>query len=314
MQTILITDSLFVGPGEEAALRGAGYAIERLDKPCATEDELIHAIQGKTGYILGGIESVTERVIGAANDLKAIAFTGSGYTEFIPGWQLATKRGIAISAAVGGNADSVAEWALVAGLTLVRNIPALSAPGGPSFSITREFNGLTLSVVGLGNIGRALARKAIALGITVLATPSKKGVLVGAKTAGLDELLTSADVISVHVDKSRGQGVLNASAIKALRPGSVLVNAAFKHAIDNEALIERVVAGDIRAAVDYPLVAPGAPVGSIIASNAQTAFNTVEANARISARATKSLLNLLRTGDDPDLVNPEYRLHPRAGV
>src|SRR4051812_12441903 len=98
MANILITDSLFIGSEEEARLKEAGHTFERLDKPCATEDELVEAIKGKTGYILGGIESVTERVIESADELKAIAFTGSGYREFIPGWELATKRGVAISA------------------------------------------------------------------------------------------------------------------------------------------------------------------------------------------------------------------------
>jgi phosphoglycerate dehydrogenase-like enzyme len=150
------------------------------------------------------------------------------------------------------------------------------------------------------------------LGIKVVATPSNNGELTGVQTVELKELLTGADVISVHVDKARGQGVLDSGAIRAIRSGRVLVNAAFKHAIDNDTLIERVVAGEIRAAVDYPLAAPGSPVGSIISSNGQTAFNTVEANARISARSAKSLLNLLRTGDDSDLVNPEYRIHAKA--
>lgn len=307
MSTILITDSLFIGPDEEAQIKAAGYEIERLDKPKASEDELVQAIQGKVGYILGGIESVTDPVIEAADALKVIAFTGSGYSEFIPGCELATRRGIAISAAIGGNAESVAEWAVISGLALVRNIPALTTAGGPSFYIAREISGLVLGIVGLGHVGRAAASLARRLDFTVLATPASRPPEDGVETVELPELLERSDVIAVHVSKGRGEGVIDRPALERIRPGSVLVNAAFEHAVDNDALLERIAAGSLRAAVDYPLAAEGLPPGALLASNAQTAFNTAEANARISQRATRSLLELLATGDNVDLINPDYR-------
>ena len=92
-------------------------------------------MRGVTGYIIGGVERVTDNVVEGAFDLRAIAFTGSGYREFIPGWQTATTRGIAISAARGGNADSVAEWSLAVALSLVRNVPALSTREGRTSTV-----------------------------------------------------------------------------------------------------------------------------------------------------------------------------------
>ncbi|MDQ0733493.1 NAD(P)-dependent oxidoreductase [Arthrobacter sp. B1I2] len=307
MPRILITDSLFlpIGGPDEERLKAEGYEIDRLDVPRADEETLIQHISGADGYILGGIESVTDKVIHAADTLKAIAFTGSGYAEFIPGWRLATSKGIAISAARGENADAVAEWSLVSALMLVRNIPALTAPGGPDFSITRDFNSLTLGIVGYGAIGQALARKAKALGIHVIATEGKPSDEV--TSVSLNELVEQSDIISVHVSRHRGKTALDATAIKSIKPGSVLVNAAFEEAIDNDALLQRVADGELRAAVDYPLQADDLPLGALLASNAQTAFNTAETNARVGARATTSLLNLLNSGDDADLVNPEYR-------
>lgn len=309
MPTILITDSLFIGPEEEAQITAAGYTIERLDKPQASEDELVDAVRDKVGYILGGIETVTPRVIEAADSLKVIAFTGSGYKSFIPGWELATRRGIAISAATGENAQSVAEWAVISGLALVRNIPALTTDGGPSFYIAREICGLTLGIVGLGHVGRATARLGQQLGFAILATPASAPAGDGIETVELNELLQRADVIAIHVSEGRGDGVIDRAAFELIRPGSVLVNAAFEHAIDNEALIERVAGGTLRAAVDYSIAAEGLPPGALLSSNAQTAFNTADANARISHRATRSLLELLSTGSNDDLVNPDFRSH-----
>ncbi len=91
---VLVTDSLFIKDKHVKLLEAAGYEVERLDKPSATEEELCDAVRGKVGYILGGIEKVTDKVIESADGLKAIVFTGTGWQGFIPGHDLATKRGI----------------------------------------------------------------------------------------------------------------------------------------------------------------------------------------------------------------------------
>jgi len=64
--SILITDTLFILPEHEQMIRDAGYEIERLATPTASEEELIRHIKGKVGYVLGGIEKVTDKVVEAA--------------------------------------------------------------------------------------------------------------------------------------------------------------------------------------------------------------------------------------------------------
>lgn len=318
MSEILITDSLFVGAHHVAKLESAGHNVTRLDKVKADADELKDALQGKDGYILGGIEEVTDDVIAAATELKAISFTGSGFHEFIPGWKTATERGIAITAARGRNAESVAEWALACSLALSRDILRLSAPivndaegktdpnGGADFSICQEFKSQTIGIVGYGRIGRELARKGAALGFHIIVSDSQLAHDDYASVVALDELLATADIVSVHVNRSREEAALNATAIAALKPGAVVVNAAFKGAVDDDALLRRIVAREIKAAVDYKLDGAGLPVGRLISSNVQTAYNTEQANERVSTRVTEAILNLLETGFDTDLVNPGY--------
>jgi len=305
MNRILVTDSLFIGPQEEQMLMSAGYEIDRLDLPAATEEQLIEAIRGKVGYILGGVETVTDAVIDAADQLRAISFTGSGYTEFIPAWRRATERGIAISAARGANARAVAEFTVAAAVAQVRQLPNLMTPGGSSFAISREFEELTVGIVGYGEIGRSAAEKYKALGFRVLATTPAPDPGVTGST--LEQIVAEADVVSVHVNKDRGEMVLDATAIASLKEGVIVVNTAFREAIDNEALVERLRLGTLRAAVDYPLTAGSLPIGALLSSNGQTAFNTREANKRTSIRATASLLSLLAEADDADLVNPDFR-------
>jgi len=119
---VLITDTLFIGDEHVKQIEDAGYEVERLDKPNATEDELIEALQGKVGYVLGGIEKVTDKVIESTDQLKVIAFTGADWQALITGWEKAKEKGIKISNAPGANSPAVAELALTLTLAMQRNL------------------------------------------------------------------------------------------------------------------------------------------------------------------------------------------------
>src|ERR1700722_6533815 len=134
---ILITDSLFILKEHEDQLRAAGYEIERIDKPKPSEEELIKAIKGKVAYILGGIEQATEKIIDAADELKVIAFPGIGYKDFIPAWEYATAKGIAIVNAPDGPTHAVAEWAITMALAMNRDIFDIGRMGQKDFMTTK---------------------------------------------------------------------------------------------------------------------------------------------------------------------------------
>lgn len=308
---ILITDSLFIYPEHEQQLEGLGYIVERLDKPQASEEELCEAIKGKHGYILGGIESVTSKVIAAADSLEAISFTGSGYAEFIPAHEEATRKGIAISAATGGNAQAVAEYTLTLILAMVRRLPLLTTKEGSGFYIARGVKELTLGIVGLGHVGRRVADMALSLGFNVLATTRSepKDKPDGVQLVPLTELLKKSDIITLHVDKRHGTHVIGRAELSTLKDGAILINAAFPHAVDANALHSELTAKRLLAAFDAPADGDFSdiPLGYYLTSNSQTAFNTHECNKIISDRVTTSLINLLSSGEDSDLVNPEHK-------
>ena len=312
---ILVTDTLFVLEEHVSRLEQAGFEVERLEKFNASEDELKLALTGKAGYILGGIERVTAEVIESAATLEAIAFTGSGYSEFIPGYETATKRGIAISAAKGANAPDVAEYTIALILEMLRNLPLMQTReelGGGSFYTARRARNMVLGVVGFGRIGREVTRLALALGFKVLvATRTKPARLPqGAELLELNDLAERVDVITVHVDKLHGHHALSADFLEKLKNGAIVINAAFPEAVDNEVLLSRLKRGELRAAFDARPKDPGYStlgVGQFVASNGQTAFNTKEAIQDTSDRVVSSIINLLTTGIDPDLVNPLYR-------
>lgn len=310
---ILVTDSLFILPSHVSRLEKAGFEVQRLDKPKATEEELTQALKDCRGYILGGIEKVTASVISSADQLKAICFTGSGYSEFIPAHEEATRRGIAITAAKGANAVDVAEFTIGMLFEMVRHFPLLRTRNkmkGNSFCTARRLQGQTIGIIGYGGIGREVAQRCHALGMKVLINShhSVQTLPPNTESMSLEELVKSSDVVSVHTNKTHGTGVLNAKCISMLRKGAIVLNAAFPEAVDCEALLARVAAKEIRAAFD---AAPPGDLENIdpdflTYSNGQTGFNTVEAIEDTSDRCTKSIINLLTKGSDDDVVNPEF--------
>jgi glyoxylate reductase len=230
--TILVTDSLFIFPEHEEKIRAAGYEIERLDTPEATEEELVERVKGKVGYILGGIEKVTAKVIAAADDLKVIAFTGADAHGFIPAFKEATEKGIAITTTPAANSYAVAEYTLSVILAMTRNLFELGRAGNKKFETTRSLCELTVGVVGMGHVGSRVATSLQALGakkILYTNRTQKKEVeeKTGAEFVSLDELLSQSDIVTLHVSKEIGEGFIGERELSMMKAGALLVNCGF---------------------------------------------------------------------------------------
>ena len=295
---ILITDSLFIFPEHEKLLRDAGYEIERLDKPEATEEELVEHIPGKVGYILG-IEKVTDKVIDSADSLKAIVFTGSDALSFIPAYDKAAKRGISIATTPGANSYAVAEYTVALMLAMTRNLFELGRTGEKKFETTRSLNELTVGIVGMGHIGIRVARMLSGLGVKKLLYTNrtrKKEVeeKMGLEFVTLDELLSESDIVSLHVSKTVGDGFIGKEQLAKMKNGALLVNCGFMGGVDRKALLPELAAGRLRAAEDGPAdpVFSNLPLSVWYCSNAHTAYNTVEANKTASDMAVQKLLSI----------------------
>lgn len=308
--TILITDSLFIFAEHEKMIRDAGYEIERLDNPTATEDQLIEHLSGKVGYILGGVEKVTDKVINAAKELKVIIFTGADWLNFIPGHALATERGIAIVNTPGANACAVAEYTITLLLAMTRNIFELGRTGTKKFETTRSLNQLTVGIVGMGTIGSRVARILHTLGAKEIVYYSRQRKLdvekeTGARFVTLDDLLAQSDIVTLHASKEAGAGFIGAGQLSKMKDSALLVNCGFTGGVDADALYKELHAGRIRAAQDDPVDErfKTLPLSVWFSSNAHTAYNTHEANKTASDMAVKSLLNVLSMGTDENKVN-----------
>lgn len=314
MKQILITDSLFIYPEHEEKLRNAGFEITRLDKPQATEAELIQAVAGKHGYLLGGIEQITDAVIDAADKLEAICFTGSDWRWFIPGYELATNKGIAITNCPGANAGAVAEYTLSLMLAMTRQIFDMGRTGDKTFRTTKTLQGSTVGIVGMGHIGERVVHILKTFGVSKILyySRTRKENLeseLGIEYASLEDLCKQSDVVTLHAPKIAGKGYFNRECIENMRDGTLLINCSFDGAVDMIALYEHLQSGRIMSAMDDTNSKPqdvgynDLPLSVWYTSNAPTAYNTEYANKLASDIATDSIINLLTTGPDQYVVN-----------
>ena len=270
---------------------------------------------------------VTAAILDCAPSLIAICCGRGGPVNI--NLDAATERGIPVLHAPGRNEQAVAEFALAGMINLMRRIPqaldyvrdgqwttpledTFEKPSGPELC-TR-----TLGLVGAGRIGCRVGRLARAFGARVLASdPFAEAASVapfGIELVSLEHLLAEADVISIHARLDRGaRALLGAAEFSRMAKRPYLVNTARAAAIDHEALLAALEAGQVTAALldvypDEPL-SPGSPLLAmgkdrlLLTPHAAGVSRDIPANtARLLA---DGLLRLLR-GEVPDhVVNPQ---------
>ena len=307
--TILVTDTLFIEDEHVSALAAAGFAVERLPKTEASEAELTRALHGKVGYILGGIEKATARVLASATSLRAVVFAGADWQHFIPGHSFAKGRGIAIANTPGANKEAVAEYAITLMLAMVRNIFALGRTGTEKFATVRSLSELSVGIIGLGNIGSIVAKQAVTLGAKEVqyyrrTRKSERESALGISYTDLDTLLATSDIIMLHMSSEAGKHFIDAEKLAKMKDNALIINCSYEGAIDMDALYKELAQGRLRAAQDEPADSRFAvlPLSQWFCSNGHTAYNTHAANKKASDMAVSSIINLLKGRPDPERV------------
>lgn len=182
-------------------------------------------------------------LLNALPSLKLIAQTGDG----IPHIDLATAtaNGVLVSVTPGGSTASMAELTIGMMIAVMRRFAeqdrALRAGQWPNW-VGQELEGKTLGIVGLGKIGRRVARIAQALGMRVLASgltlTEERARQEGVEYRSLDDLFAESDVVSIHLRLSeRTRGLITAAHLARMKPTAVLINTARGPIVDEGALI-----------------------------------------------------------------------------
>jgi phosphoglycerate dehydrogenase-like enzyme len=237
-------------PSLKSELEGMVKTVRYLPSPGMRADELIPLVGDVDGWI-AGLDEITRSVIAAAPRLKVIARYGVG-TEQVD-LEAARERGIVVTNTPGANADAVAELTIAFVLALARRITA--AERSARAGIWSPVRGLTVAgrsigLVGLGAVGRAVAIRARALGCRVLAREpapdTEFAASHGIELVELDELLSRADFVSLHVPLlPETRGMVNEAFLERMKPGSFLINTARGELIDESALVQAVTSGHL---------------------------------------------------------------------
>ncbi len=300
---ILVTDTLFIFDEHVKKLESAGYKVERIEKPDMSEAELIDVVKGKVGYLLGGIEHVTDKVIDAADELKAISLLGVGYPWFIPGWKHALEKGILISNIPDGPTNEVAEWALTASLIMNREFLELGRGGKKQFAVTKGLEGQKVGIVGFGRIGSRISEmlQVFHPADIFYCGPHRhedKEKQLNATYVSLEDLLAESDVIFLTVS-DEAKNLLGKKQLEQMKRGSLLVNITHPGVIVEEDLLGVLEKKHIRAISDHPMSSKfdELPLSHWYCMNSSNTI-TKAGSQYMSDRATESLLNLLEIGED----------------
>ncbi|HMN96756.1 MAG TPA: phosphoglycerate dehydrogenase [Phycisphaerales bacterium] len=317
---------LFEGihPIVEELLPQAGFTVER--HAHALPRERLIEVLGRADLV--GIRSksrVDSELLAAAPRLFAIGCFCIGVDQV--DLRAAALRGIAVFNAPFSNTRSVAELTIAEVVALSRRLFDKSAAlhGGrwdKSASGCREVRGRTLGIVGYGHIGSQVSVLAEAMGLRVLYHDISPKLPMGnaRPVATLEELLASADVVSLHVPATPAtRGLLGAAEIARLRPGAFVINNARGNVVDLPALAEALRAGHVGgAAIDVfpaepeesscPFACDLAGLPNVILTP-HIGGSTEEAQEAIARDVCAKLVRFARNGSTSTAVNvPEVDL------
>jgi phosphoglycerate dehydrogenase-like enzyme len=260
-QTIVFAQGIEMPPDilqQVRHMKPTGFTLQMLP-PAASAAEIAAAIR-EAEYLLGFPRFLPDEAYTEAKRLKLVQVLSAGYDYVnIAG---ARKARIPICANGGANSVAVAEHALMLMLAVYRKLVTFHqnvAAGRWHQGIPRtvniyEMEGKTVGLVGLGNIGRQVARRVRAFDAQVTyydvwrRSPQEEEEL-GVQYAPLDTLLATADIVSLHVPLNEStRHLVNAQALGRMKPTAILINTCRGEVVDERALIAALQQGRILAA------------------------------------------------------------------
>jgi phosphoglycerate dehydrogenase-like enzyme len=319
MATILVTVPRAIEQGETGPLKtlyAAGHAIRNVRANAqTTAAELIAALDG-CAAVVAIIEPYTAEVFDGAPSLRHIARVGVGYDAVdIPS---ATAHGVLVTNTPGANATAVADFAMGLLLSVARHIPAFDRDqrqGIWQSKLGADVWQQTIGIVGLGNIGRGVARRARGFDMRILASepvPDLEFVQEhGIELVPLERVFAESDFVTLHVPASAETAhMVNARLLALMKPTAYLINSARGALVDEDALYDvlkdRKIAG---AALDVREVEPTSDTRFAELDNVvlapHAAGSTPRAVAAMIRDAADAVATFLR-GERPNgVINPE---------
>ena len=309
-------------------INAAGHAnLEREARVVLCEDEteagFVKVAAEADGILFRAKPRCSESLMAACKKLKVVGRHGVGLdTVDIPA---ATKLGVAVVHAPGSNSQAVAEHALMLMLVSVKRTVQIDRMtragdwGGRRDSQNTELSGKTLGIVGVGNVGRRVAKFAAALGMRVLGydpyVPEDELKRRGVEPVkSLEALLPQIDVLTCHTPLTpETKHMINHTTLGLMKKGAIYVNTSRGGVQQEEALFEALTRGQLAAAgIDVWEEEPASQDNKLfnldnVVCSSHVAGVTKEASRQASLQVTDEMLRVLRGEMPQTLVNPEVR-------
>lgn len=294
--------------------------------PELTAEALPAALAGVEILIVRSTK-VSAEAITAGTSLSLIIRAGAG-TNTID-IKTASEKGIYVANCPGKNTDAVAELAIGLLIAADRRIAdaLIDLRSGKwrkkEYGKARGLKDRTLGIIGLGNIGSAVAKRAQAMGMNVIAwsrslTPEKAKALGFGFCASLGAIAEQADAISLHLALSNEtRGIINRDFFEQMKKGALLVNTARAEVVDSAALKDALRSGRIRAGLDVFENEPSSGEADFIdqemasllsAATPHIGASTDQAEEAIAEETVRIAETFMATGKPPNAVNPR-KLH-----
>ena len=215
-----------------------------------SHDEILDRIRDKDGLLCTISDRISAEVMDCAPNLRMIANYGVGYDNIdVPA---ATARGIKVSNTPGVLTDSTADLTFALILAVARRVVEgdgrnranLWGPWAPFVFLGTEVTGKTLGIIGLGEIGKAVARRARGFRMPILyhnrrRIPENQEMELGARYVDLKTLLRQSDFVSLHVSlNEQTRGIIGAAELALMKPSAFIINVSRGPVIDENALVK----------------------------------------------------------------------------
>lgn len=312
-------------------LNNAGYTNIEYIKTALDKDELIEKIKDAHFIGLRSRTQLTGEVLAHAKKLIGVGCFCIGTNQV--DLDTAMSMGVPVFNAPYSNTRSVAELVLAQAILLLRRIPEMhtgikKGNWNKSASHSNEARGKTLGIVGYGSIGSQFSVLAESLGMNVIYYDVLTKLPMGNATqvSSMEELLATADVVSLHVpDVPSTRNMMRAEQFAQMKQGSIFMNAARGTCVDIDALCEALASGKLRgAAVDVypkepksngePLESPLVQYDNVILTP-HIGGSTQEAQANIGLEVAGKLVKYSDAGDTTTSVNfPEVSIPEAEGT
>ncbi len=309
---IVIADALPQSAAD--ILTTKGWTVDaRAGRPA---EQLIKDLKDADGLIVRSATEVTAELIDAAPNLRIVARAGTGVDNV--DLDTASRRGILVVNAPGANSISVAEHVYALMLSLSRSVTLADTSmkaGRWEKKVLQgeELRGKTLGLVGLGRIGREVARRARAFEMTVVSHDPFIGAQVandlGVELLSLDDLCTRSDFVSLHVPSTpETDGLVGREWLAKCKVGVRIINTARGNLIDESALVEAIESGHVAgAALDVFEAEP--PIDSMLVRRPEVvatphiAASTKEAQELVGVEIASCVRDFLASGIVRNAVN-----------